>query len=169
MRTSSVFTTRASASTRCGGGGDGKASRRHAHRSINRTRRAAAASVCRASGRDVDAPRSTHTMVVYWDLDNIRPPSGCEVRRRRRRRRRRRAIESFLCFDSSQTLFARLTSSTSDIQRGPRVKRPGYKNVNHRSSSNPSNTPWVDEFMRLRHLFVCFIRRVALCLRFFSF
>lgn len=155
MRASNACTTHA-ASTRCGGV-HVKVSRRHACRSIKRSR-AATASVrgWKATRGDVDAPGSTHTMVVYWDLDNIRPPSGCEVRRRRRRRRR--------AIDLIDSLFDFLVLALPGLP----ALRPIFnmdRELNGRAIKTSTTEappilqfPWVDEFMRLRHLFVLFAR-----------
>ena len=164
MRASNACTTHV-ASTRCGGV-HVKVSRRHACRSINRSRAATApVRVCKATRGDVDAPGSTQTMVVYWDLDNIRPPSGCEVRRRRRRRRAIDLIFDFFVFFALPGLPALRSIFKMDRELNGRA-------IKTSTTEAPPilQFPWVDEFMRLRHLFIClFVLFARIKPRFFSF
>jgi len=95
----------------------------------------------RAVSRSTARDDRREELVCYWDLDNMRPPCGVEVRRRLAR--------------GSSTRFVWLVARAPGLPaprsepNEPRVKRPGNIDVDHQKLARPF--PWVNEFMRSRH------------------
>ena len=95
----------------------------------------------RAVSRSTARENRREELVCYWDLDNMRPPCGVEVRRRLAR--------------GSSTRFVWLVARAPGLPaprsepNEPRVKRPGNIDVDHQKLARPF--PWVNEFMRSRH------------------
>jgi len=139
---------------------------RDAMRPRERERDVAVCSLARSSAEASASRRGRRRRecVVYWDLDNARPPANVEVRRSSRRRDV--AFAFFLLCFSSRAMSALDATIRPAYQlyvlspREPRVKRPGNNDVDHQKLLQSSSVGGgVHEVATFIYTFFVFLNR----------